>query len=73
MRIWMEIAAQGYYLHPFGTIMSNKAAHADFTKLVGVEHETLQDGYLVFIFRAGKSKPPVISLRIPIEQHLIQE
>ena len=39
MQIWEAIAAKGYYLHPFGTIMSNVAAHDDFLKLAGIEHE----------------------------------
>src|SRR5665213_3522568 len=58
MQIWEAIAAEGYYLHPFGTIMSNAAAHDDFLKLVGIEHEDVHENFLVFIYRAGKSEKP---------------
>lgn len=70
MRSWVQIAEKGYYLHPFGTIMSNHQAHADFLNIAGIGDETL-DSYLVFIFRLGKSDPPVRSLRIPYEKHLL--
>jgi|GEM_PF-932457 len=72
MQIWQIIAAQGYYLHPFGTIMSNVAAHNDFLKLAHIEHEDKQKNFLVFIYRAGKSEVPHSSLRIPIKDHLLR-
>ena len=72
MKIWNEIAAKGYYLHPFGTIMSNTAAHDDFLKLARIEHEDIHKNFLVFIYRAGKSEKPTSSLRIPVDQHLFR-
>lgn len=71
--IWLSLSQQNYYLHPFGTIMSNHAAHADFLKLVGVSNETREHNYLVFIFRAGHSEPPAKSLRLPYNKHLLME
>lgn len=73
MKIWAEIAAEGYYLHPFGTIMSNQAAHEDFLKLAHIKHEDIHENFLVFIYRAGKSEPPHISKRLPIKRHLLKE
>lgn len=73
MKIWKLIAENGYYLHPFGTIMSNHAAHKDFLTLANVQNESREHSYLVFIFRGGKSKKPVPSLRIPVSEHLIME
>ncbi len=72
MQVWEAIAAQGYYLHPFGTIMSNVAAHDDFLKLAHIEHEDVHKNFLVFIYRAGKSDKPHASLRIPIKDHLLR-
>lgn len=73
MQQWLAVAEAGCYLHPFGTIMSNYAAHRDFLKLVGEHNESRAHSYLVFIFRSGHSAPPVRSLRLPISQHLILE
>ena len=73
MKIWKEVAERGYYLHPFGTIMSNHAAHRDFLKVADIHDESRERSYLVFIFRCGKSKPPHASLRIPFSEHLILE
>ncbi len=72
-KIWLALSAGGYYLHPFGTIMSNQNAHQDFLKLAGVSDESLDKSYLVFIFRSGKSDAPVRSLRLPYQKHLIME
>lgn len=72
MQIWAEIAAEGYYLHPFGTIMSNAAAHRDFLELAHIEHEDVHKNFLVFIYRAGKSDPPHPSMRLPIRKHLLR-
>ncbi len=72
MNIWAMIAREGYYLHPFGTIMSNVDAHQDFLKLASITNEDIHKNFLIFIYRAGKSEEPNQSLRIPIEQHLIK-
>lgn len=72
-QIWLDITAAGYYLHPFGTVMSNHEAHKDFLNLAGIQHESREEAYLVFIFRAGKSDPPTPSLRIDYQKHLIME
>jgi hypothetical protein len=73
MKLWKEVAAAGNYLHPFGTIMSNQAAHRDFLRLVRVTKESRDNSYLVFIFRCGMSERPAPSLRLPCYQHLIME
>jgi len=72
MQIWAEIAAEGYYLHPFGTIMSNVAAHNDFLNLAHIEHEDIHTNFMVFIYRAGRSEKPHSSLRIPVNKHLLR-
>ncbi len=73
MRIWRLMAENGLYLHPFGTIMSNHAAHEDFLGLAGERHESRERSYLVFIFRGGVSQVPVRSERIPCDKHLVME
>lgn len=73
MQIWEAIAAKGYYLHPFGTIMSNVAAHDDFLRLAHIEHEDVHENFLVFIYRAGRSEKPNASLRVPVGEHLLRD
>lgn len=73
MKLWQALTQQGYYLHPFGTIMSNHAAHRDFVQLTGISNESRESSYLVFIFRAGKSQKPTPSLRLPVKGHLLME
>ncbi len=72
MKIWAQLAGERYYLHPFGTIMSNQAAHDDFLKLAGIDHEDIHKNFLVFIYRAGESAKPNSSLRLPVADHLFR-
>jgi hypothetical protein len=72
MKIWLAVAAKGYYLHPFGTIMSNVAAHKDFLTLANIQDEDIHTNFLVFIYRAGMSESPHASLRIPVNEHLLR-
>ena len=72
MQIWEAVARQRYYLHPFGTIMSNQAAHDDFLKLAHIQHEDIHKNFLVFIYRCGKSEKPHQSLRLPVQDHLLR-
>ena len=72
MQIWQAVATKRYYLHPFGTIMSNLAAHKDFLKLAHIEHEDIHKNFLVFIYRCGKSEKPHASLRLPVKEHLFR-
>lgn len=68
--LWLHLTAQGAYLHPFGTVVANEQAHADFARLVGLSGET-RANYVSFIFRAGFSDQPVRSDRIPYDHHLL--
>lgn len=70
---WLDLSKKGAYLHPFGTIVSNELAHADFVRLVGLSNEQREDNYVVFIFRAGRSSLPVRSERLAPNEHLIRE
>jgi hypothetical protein len=72
MQIWVAVAAKRYYLHPFGTIMSNLAAHDDFLTLANIEHEDIHKNFLVFIYRCGVSEKPHNSLRLPVKEHLLR-
>jgi hypothetical protein len=73
MKLWQAVSEQGSYLHPFGTIVSNQAAHEEFLKLADIGRESRNDAYLVFIFRCGKSNRPPASLRLPYTEHLLLE
>ncbi len=71
--IWTELSKENYYLHPFGTIVTNDMAHKDFLEVAGIKSEMLESNYVVFIFRAGKSPKPVKSERLAVQGHLVQK
>jgi hypothetical protein len=71
--MWIRLSRAGHYLHPFGTIVSNDRAHADFIRLIGLENESRSSNYMVFIFRAGASDRPVESERLPVQTHLYNQ
>lgn len=70
--LWIEISKSGKYLHPFGTVVSNDQAHHDFARLIGLDSESRNTDYVVFIFRAGSSNVPVESERMAISEHLLR-
>lgn len=72
-RLWLMLSSEHAYIHPFGTIVSNEEAHADFVRLVGAGAQDRDASYVVFIFRAGRSDVPVRSERIAPEVHLCKE
>ncbi len=70
---WLDLSKENFYLHPFGTIVSNDQAHKDFCQIAGITDESRDSKYIVFIFRAGKSSEPIMSERLDIESHLYKE
>ena len=64
MRFWLELARRDLYVHPFGNMVTNKAAAEWFLEVVGVPKIWL-------IFRIGFSKVPPESYRRSVEEVLV--
>jgi len=64
MRFWLELARHDLYIHPYGNLVTNKAAADWCLQLLGVPHIWL-------IFRIGFSKAPPRSYRRTVEEVLI--
>ena len=64
MRFWLELAKQDLYLHPYGNLVTNKAAAAWTENILGVPQIWL-------IFRIGFSKVPPQSYRRSVEEVLV--
>jgi hypothetical protein len=68
MDAWMTLTEHGYYLQPYGSIITDDAARARLLRTLGVAEAP---GELVWmIFRAGSSSPPPQSLRKPVGEYL---
>ena len=68
MSAWITLTQHGYYLQPYGSIITDDAARARLLRIIGVNEAP---GELVWmIFRAGTSSPPPRSLRKPVEEYL---
>jgi hypothetical protein len=68
MDAWLTLTVHGYYLQPYGSIITDDAARARLLRIIGVDEAP---GELVWmIFRAGASPPPPRSLRKPVEEYL---
>jgi hypothetical protein len=68
MDAWMTLTEHGYYLQPYGSIITDDAARGRLLRMIGI-NEAPGD-LLWMIFRAGTSSPPPRSLRKPIEEYL---
>jgi hypothetical protein len=68
MDAWIALTEHGYYLQPYGSIITDDAARARLLRIIGIDEVP---GELVWmIFRAGTSSPPPPSLRKPVEEYL---
>jgi len=69
MRVWLDLTANGVYLHPFGTVITNPESHRAFVESVSADE---RDGRMAWmLFRFGHSKRPPIAHRRPAEAMLI--
>jgi len=64
MRFWLELAKRDLYIHPYGNLVTNKAA-AEWTL------EKLRVPHIWLIFRIGFSNPPPPSYRRTVEEVLL--
>ncbi len=64
LRFWLELAKRDLYIHPYGNLVTNKAAAETCLQLVGVPEIWL-------MFRIGYSKAPPRSYRRTVEEVLI--
>lgn len=64
MRFWLELAKHDLYIHPYGNLVTNKAAAAWTLKVLGVPQIWL-------IFRVGFSTVPPRSYRRTVEEVLV--
>lgn len=64
MHFWLELAKRDLYIHPYGNLVTNKAAANWCLELIGVPEVWL-------IFRIGFSKVPPRSYRRSVEEVLV--
>jgi hypothetical protein len=69
MRVWLFFSESGVYLHPFGTVITNPASHAEFVREAGI-HESA-DRMAWMLFRVGYSPTPPASHRRPATSTLL--
>lgn len=67
-RLWLAMTEKGVYLHPFGSIITNKKAHARLSEKI-----TYDEGEkpLWLVVRLGHSSEPPASKRLTCEQILL--
>ncbi|MBT2515620.1 hypothetical protein [Arthrobacter sp. ISL-30] len=69
MRVWLFFSERGVYLHPFGTVITNPASHAEFIREAGI-HE-FADRMAWMLFRFGYSSTPPTAHRRPATSTLL--
>ncbi len=71
MKVWLALSAQGYSLHPYGTIPTNDAVLQKVATTVGATNTDAEPIWM--IFRFGKSDTPPESYRLPLANHFVEE
>jgi hypothetical protein len=73
-RTWLLLTKEKAFLHPFGSLITNKNAHLQFSSKINSEMNQLEnDQEIWMIFRAGYSKEPVRSYRLSTKELIINE
>lgn len=67
-RLWLCMTKHGVYLHPFGSIITNKESHKRLQEKFNVDEQTNK---MWLIVRLGYSKAPPRSLRLNLTDILI--
>ena len=67
LRFWLGATRAGLVLHPFGSVITNPAAHARLVERISIE-KAGHEAWL--LFRIGQSRTPARSLRLPVEEIL---
>lgn len=68
-RSWLELTRRGFQLHPFGSIVTNAAAHARWTAKVRSREG---DSRLWLVARLGRSEAPPRSHRVPASDFFLE-
>jgi len=64
LRFWLDLSRLGLYLHPYGNLVTNKAAATWLKRETGVSNAWL-------IFKLGFSEPPPASYRRTLDEILV--
>ena len=69
MRVWLFFSERGVYLHPFGTVITNPASHAEFVAEAGIDESGNRMAWM--LFRFGYSSSPPSAHRRPATSMLL--
>ncbi|MDQ0922639.1 hypothetical protein QF038_001147 [Pseudarthrobacter sp. W1I19] len=69
MRVWLFFTEKGVCLHPFGTVITNPASHAEFVRAAGIHEDA--DRMAWMLFRFGYSARPPAAHRRPATSTLL--
>lgn len=68
MDAWIKLTEHGYYMQPYGSIITDDPARAKLLRILGVDEAPGEQVWI--IFRAGTSSPSPRSLRKRVEEYL---
>jgi hypothetical protein len=57
MRLWLFFTEKGVCLHPFGTVITNPASHADFVRVAGIHEAGGRMAWMLFRFGYSATPP----------------
>ncbi|MEP7234276.1 MAG: hypothetical protein ABI778_03170 [Ignavibacteriota bacterium] len=69
-RLWLEMTKHDVYLHPFGSVVTNKIAHKKFIEQMKIDES---DQKLWLLMRLGYSKEPPRSYRLSTQEILLSD
>lgn len=68
IRLWLILTRHGYYWHPYGSVITSENARQNMIRYLNLPDEAQGENMVWLLLRLGRSGPPPVSYRLPLEE-----
>ncbi len=68
IRLWLILTKHGYYWHPYGSVITSENARQNMIQYLNLPDEAQGENMVWLLLRLGRSGPPPVSYRLPLEE-----
>jgi hypothetical protein len=68
IRLWLILTRNGYYWHPYGSVITSERARLNMIQYLDLPDEAGGENMVWLLLRLGRSAPPPRSKRLPLEE-----
>jgi hypothetical protein len=71
IRLWLILTKHGYYWHPYGSVITSENARQNMIQYLNLPDEAQGENMVWLLLRLGRSGPPPVSHRLPLEEIML--